>query len=127
MRKRIGRVLEKPASRAYVGVLFVLICVLIGIGAKNNLKIRNDEHQACLIQRRGLPATHALAKINADMNFLLTIVLSPKNNAANKKAVAKYPPALAYNILWTYKDWNRATGYYAMLIHKQPATRSCNA
>lgn len=71
-----------------------------------------DEHQACVIQARGLPAGHQLAATMRDIHTLLT--LPPR-------AGHRTPPAIQVILV----DLDAHLAAYDRLEAKQPATRTC--
>lgn len=118
MRVRLNRIIDwllTPVSRAYVAPLFVLIC-FVGGGAWK--LTASDEHSACIIQARGLPAGHELAASMADIHALLTL---PPTSTAQRLA-AKNTPA---NVTAIIADLNMHLAKYSAAEDKQPAHRSC--
>jgi hypothetical protein len=117
-----GGWLRRPPTNLSVAILFVSICLLFGLLALAFTDLTNrvssDEHATCIIQARGLPASHELAASMADIHKLLTV---PPVSAA-QKARQKATPA---HVLAIVKDLNAHLAVYQGLESKQPATRSC--
>ena len=76
-------------------------------------KLGKDEHQTCLIQARGLPASHDLAESMKGIHILLTLPPAPH---------AKRVPRKIETIL---RNLNRSLAAYQKAESHQPLTRSC--
>lgn len=114
-RQRVLGWLLAPVSRAYVIVLFLLVCGVAG-GAWE--LVSHDEHSACVIQARGLPAGHELAQSMRGIHMLLTL---PATSEAERLAAANTPPEVR-------RIERRLTMHLAAYLKAedaQPATRHC--
>lgn len=132
----ISAFLARPLGRGWV--LVVLVSILLGLGADavqfsrvDTLatqshhvvqRLSHDEQTACVIQARGLPASHRLSSILHDLYVLVTLPETPAQRQRVKDAL----PPKEYT---TYKNaLTNLTGglaSYAKVETKQPKTRSC--
>lgn len=118
MKQKIIPWLLAPVSRAYVGVLFVLLCFVAGAGWA---VVSHDENAACSIQARGLRATPFLIGYLSDLHGLTTL---PADKAAKRRA-AELPPKKfneEFNFLFDL-NWNLS--HYLAIEKGQPKHRSC--
>lgn len=81
-------------------------------------RVIQDEHRTCVIQRRGLPAGHALAVSMGDIYKLLT--LKPTSQA--QRLAARITPS---NVKAIIADLDSHLARYEKREAKQPHTRSC--
>lgn len=81
-------------------------------------RLATDEHSTCVIQARGLPASHELAASMADIHALLT--LSPRSKA-QRLAARQTPPYVRKLVA----DLNTHLGGYQRREAKQPQSRRC--
>lgn len=102
--------LLEPAARIYVGLLFLMICMVIAGGWA---KMSHDEHSACVIQARGLPASHQLADSLGDIHTLLTLPAPPGS------------PPVPKSITAVINDLNMHLANYQLLESGQPQSRTC--
>lgn len=109
MRSRAQWWLE-PVPRVYVAVLFVLLCI---VGGGLYLKSSSDEHSFCVVQARGLPASHHLATGFEDLGMLLGL--------ANPQKLARLPARQRM----LYESLRNNSNAYARIEAKQPKGRSC--
>lgn len=99
-----------PVPRVYVAVLFLLLCLVAGgVWAKQS----SDEHSFCVVQARGLPASHHLAAGFQDIGQLLAL--------ANPQRLAQLP-ARQRDLYDSLRDNSNA---YARIESKQPQSRQC--
>lgn len=81
-------------------------------------RVKDDEHASCIIQARGLPAGHHLAKIMEDLYVLLTV-----RPSSQQKQQPRVPPTAQQ--LATLKGLTAELKMYSAIELKQPTTRKC--
>jgi hypothetical protein len=81
-------------------------------------RVARDEYRTCVIQKRGLPAGHALSASMANIHALLT----QKPRTAGQRAARQQEPLSTRRIV---RDLNRHLARYTRLEASQPRTREC--
>lgn len=105
------------------GLTAIAAVLALWWSVKNQETQQHSAHETCKVQARGLPASHALAKVVGDWHFLITASL--RLAGPHPKSLAKLPPALAFNVLWSYRDLSRASATYTRITATQPPSRRC--
>lgn len=111
----------KVLRRAVIGlgIAVILLAGLIGFGAYRLLRVTSrqssDEARTCVIQQKGLPAGHALARVIGDIHEIIGF-----RPVAKSHAVPLNPEELS-----VIADLNAQAALYAQLESQQPQSRSC--
>lgn len=108
-------------ARVYYGVAIVSSLIAAYAATQATLlgrRLSSDEHATCIIQARGLPASHELAASMRDIHTLLT--LRPQSRA--QKLAAESTPSSVKVLL---ADLDLHLSRYQSAEAKQPATRTC--
>lgn len=99
----------KPVTRIQALTLAVLVTLCVALLFDKETK---NAHQSCEIQARGLPASHALSRVEYDIYILLSL---PEPNSV------KVPPFVKN----TLKDLTKNAHIYFTLEGSQPIHRTC--
>lgn len=94
-------------------VLTKKVAVLSAANTAVLTRVVADETETCLIQKRGLPASHYLASAMGDISALLSY--------GSAHPSTPVPPQVAKPLA----DLKRKSGLYAAIQASQPNTRSC--
>lgn len=113
--------LQRPAPRSWTFAMFVVIGALVILGsyefAGGANRQAKDEHNMCLIQARGLPASHELASI---IKLFYKAESLPPTAAERRAQLHEDPRLVAINHKIKYH-----LARYLYYENGQPAHRSC--
>jgi hypothetical protein len=114
----------------YCVIAIIAVLAAYGAGSAQNAastaqgaaaRVVADEHATCVIQKRGLPAGHALSSVIGYIHALLTLPPTPEQRAA----LAALPRAYVKREQAIILALNRSSALYTRLEGHQPLTRTC--
>lgn len=102
----------------WVAVVSVIVfsVIAVGVATFGLIRLRADEHQACVIQARGLPAGHHLATAVGDIAKLLQ---------ASRLQTMHPARGVSAQALRLLIDLEVHADAYATLESRQPGSQSC--
>ena len=109
----VGEIVTRVNEQTVTNQRFVTLERQIGI----------DEQASCLIQARGLPASHELASSLQDFHMLLSALITQSAENPQRHMTA-YQQVAAQQDLATVKALNASLGSYEQLEAEQPQTRT---
>ena len=113
--------LLQPARRIWVAILFLFLCLLLGLLIAEYSRTLSDEQKSCQIQARGLKAGHYLVGTVADLHNIVSRPFTPQQ----QKQLDALPPKDKAQILTLYQNLNKDSFDYTWITNKQPKFRKC--